>query len=333
MSISVQRHCRQAFLAGLTLFAMSAAHARDYSVQFLKAPDGASFMPTGMNRHGTVVGTSSSHCVIAKNGVTREIRLTQAYTDCYWAAIDDDGNLLLTVYANGTTSVIRKHGHSVSTLAGLGGGRDWGWAAAGKGGFYGGTSTHSDGQDQAFVFSESGAGLDLGALTGKPYSYVLGMNRLGHSVGFAADDGNFLHAKAFLYASGTLTWLGNLGGELWDYTSAHAVNEHGTVVGQSGQWAFIYKNGVMRKLFGDEMYTGNAASINNHDEVVGRLSMRAYYFARGPGVDLNTKLSPDQQIDITLEDARAINDRGQILTQFHNAATKVWGGALLTPLN
>jgi probable HAF family extracellular repeat protein len=120
---------------------------------------------------------------------------------------------------------------------------------------------------------------DLGTLGGN-YSSALGINDAGQVVGFASISSN--SARAFLYersATPKMQDLGTLGDD--DYSEARGINDAGQVVGvsttSSGSYhAFLYERSATPKM-----------------------------------QDLNSLIRPHS--GWSLEEARAINQRGQIV--------------------
>ena len=138
-----------------------------------------------------------------------------------------------------------------------------------------GTSSTADGHGHAFLYS-NGVMTDLGTLYGG--SYGTGINNAGQVTGYfytATDDNH-----AFLYANGQMTDLGTLGA---------------------------------RRSLGE--------SINNAGQVVGYVELPpaevspnllvAFLYTDGQMYDLNKLIDP--ALHITLYEATAINDHGQIV--------------------
>ena len=119
---------------------------------------------------------------------------------------------------------------------------------------------------------------DLGTIEGT-YSCALGINESGQVVG-SSSFGNNSYMHAFLYENGTMTDLGAFGGKV---SYASAINDAGQVVGYSElidnyhRHAFLYDDGTMQDL---------------NDLVIAGFEGWSY-----------------------LQDARAINNQGQIAGQ------------------
>ncbi len=202
-------------------------------------------------------------------------------------------------------------------------------------------------QDRAFVWTQATGMQIVTAPWGTPIA-AYGINNAGHIVGTAQTSAGASHA--FLSSGGVVTDLGTLGGT---NSFAHDLNESGVVVGHANI-PFEQRQPPLPRLPLDERggiqdlgTLGGARSIaysvNASGRIVGYAEVspgvnRAFLWAddnangahdAGEMKDLNT-LAPNA--GWTYEEARAINDRGQI------AVTAVNGSGqrrafLLTPDN
>ena len=201
------------------------------------------------------------------------------------------------------------------------------------------TDTH------AALFS-GGAVVDLGTLGGNN-SEALGINDAGIIVGDAQTSsvtGQSTQSHAFYY-DGTMHDLGLLPGGTG--SSATAINASGTIVGQSGLngasthavvWAkagngsyAIQDLGSLAPLAGNY---SRANAINSSGQIVGisgtpQNGQTAFIYKNGVMTDLNSLLPAGSSI--TLYEATAINDYGQILAYSLNYATSVRTTYVLTP--
>jgi probable HAF family extracellular repeat protein len=126
-------------------------------------------------------------------------------------------------------------------------------------------------------------------------------------------------------------------------SAAYDINDRGEAVGYSNQQgasnAFRWHNGVATNLGvlrGRNL--GRAYSINNQGLIVGASggaggdftmsSPRAFLWRDGRMTDLNGLTTDDMWV---LEEARAINDRGQIVGTGRNRTTGAAGAILLNP--
>jgi len=139
------------------------------------------------------------------------------------------------------------------------------------------------------------------------------------------------------YANGVMTDLGTLGGA---ESSAHGINDAGTIVGSSNRFdgkvhSFRMANGIMTDLgvLENSPYGNGANEINNLGQIVGHATNadndeRAYLYENGMMKDLNSLLLPGSGWE--LQNATAINDLGQIVGSGLNpqGATHAY---LLTP--
>jgi probable HAF family extracellular repeat protein len=117
--------------------------------------------------------------------------------------------------------------------------------------------------------------------------------------------------------------LGSLPG--FESGSATAINNHGRVVGElyrtyteyrTTSRAFLWEKGQMRNLGAPAGCSSTALAINDGGQIVGfaqsrSFDQRALLWEDGRIDDLNTCLPPGS--GWTLQEARAINNRGQIV--------------------
>lgn len=123
------------------------------------------------------------------------------------------------------------------------------------------------------------------------------------------------------------------------YTLAHALNDHGVVVGQdytpsSVSNAVVYENGVLSELGGLGGTDSVAWGINNLGDIVGSADNAAeapagFLYSSGMMYDLNTLLVGADGWNVFY--ASAINDAGQIVGQATFDGTTY--GVLLSPLS
>jgi probable HAF family extracellular repeat protein len=139
-----------------------------------------------------------------------------------------------------------------------------------------------------------------------------------HAINEAGDATGMIYtpdwlAHAFLYRDGLLTDIGTLPGEATSPQSVgYAINNGGTIVGQSTWDAMIYENGQMSIL---KRRTAHVAyGVNDAGDVVGLLENRsplahAFLFSSNNLIDLGTLDGDPNSVSIAYD----INSRGQVV--------------------
>jgi probable HAF family extracellular repeat protein len=178
--------------------------------------------------------------------------------------------------------------------------------------------TNSDATLDPF-FWQKGTMTDIGSLGGT-FGAPNWLNSRGQVVGNSNLAGDATH-HGFLWDRGTLTDVGTLGG---DNSEANWVSDSGLVTGRAdvpgslAHHGFLWRHGVMTDLGvidGDACSTGSG--VNSRGQVVGDAGVcfvggRAWLWENGgPMVDLNDLALPGSGLH--LQDATAINDRGEIV--------------------
>jgi probable HAF family extracellular repeat protein len=182
----------------------------------------------------------------------------------------------------------------------------------------------SSGTTRAFRWIAGPGMKDLGTLSGGTFSFAYGINEGGRVVGSATvvTPARVVEQHAFLW-EGSMRDLGVLPGH--NRSAAFAINNAAVpqVVGYSSagrlQHAVLWSGGAIRDLGTLEGGTRSAAlGINDKGEVVGSSTgsggaQRAMRWSASTGMsDLNLRLSAGQQKHWSLQEARAINNKGQI---------------------
>jgi len=212
--------------------------------------------------------------------------------------------------------------------------------------------------ERAFL-SQGGHMVNLGTLPGYLNSQAAGINAAGRIVGDCRQNGRL---QAFVYDSPTRKMAALATSARYTESMACAINDRGEIVGTvldaaRGEHAVLWAGGKMSDLKPlPGMDCANGTAINNHGEAVGvawskpgplsqfvndhplrlrpllplfqpGLMKHAFVYRRGRMADLNA-LIPARS-GWVLEEAQAINDRGQIVGRgLHHGQERAF---LLTP--
>lgn len=284
---------------------------------------GVLFQGMAISADGDVAGIltvgSQQHAAIWSNGSFTDLGTLPTGFNSQAFAINARGQVAgMASILQGNNALGRAFLYSNGVLVDLGtfgGTQSTAWGINARGQIVGAAQTTNS--NHAFLYS-NGTLTDLGTLDGSNgESTAFAINNSGDIVGISrANLANGEHA--FLYRNGKMVDLGTLGGET---STAHGINARGEVVGwsqtQGGlQHPFFFFNGQLKDLMPNSTREGIAVAINNRGEIVGSFnqddgtSTAAIFDANNTTVvDLNTLVSSDA----FLEDARAINDAGQII--------------------
>lgn len=191
--------------------------------------------------------------------------------------------------------------------------------------------------------SVSGKTTNLGFLPGATEGIANGITNSGEIVGWVMGEAaNKVNGdyRAFLYKNGKMNNLDTLpigkGEYSANFSQAFAINDKGLIVGVHAFRPVMWKSGS-RQILGTlpEQEGGVAYAVNNIGQIVGSLNhvnnqgrSRAFLFQQGTLYDLND-LCPAHS-DWILEEARGINDKGQIVGYGKNDGQE--RAFLLTPL-
>jgi len=304
------------------------------------AADGVRVVPTGINNQGSVIGVLNLgwdyHGFVERGGVTAWLptlggNLANAGAinhagDIVYQSETAGGEMRATLYRDGQVIDLAP-ASSRSNVGAVSQSGQWMagdmWCAA------------CGGYNQAAVYTQGGV-QSLGTLGGNS-SRAEGVNDAGQVVGFSYLAGN-PSPRAFLYENGLMRDLGDFGGAI---ASASAINQAGQIVGTADDaggvaHAFLYENGRMIDL--GTLYPGRATAataINDSGMIVGvgtwaSTTDSAFVWREGVMMDLNALLDPASGWRI--DDARGINDFGQIAAHGCNAGLGVCGVLRLDPL-
>lgn len=176
------------------------------------------------------------------------------------------------------------------------------------------------GQGAYAVLWHNGKIKNLGRLPQAEYSLALSINNKGQVVGYGHGGeyfGNFAIPRAFLWdQKNGMREIGTLGGgQYYDDSFAHAINDKEQIVGVSNWHAFLWQNGTMQDLGVLPGYQrSHANAINNKGQVVGIVTKSVggtpFLWQEGVMYDLNTLIPSDS--GWKLSGAYGINDAGQI---------------------
>jgi probable HAF family extracellular repeat protein len=264
--------------------------------------------PSGINEHGQVVGYAESaqdgaiRGFVWSDGIMAAIESTGGLT--LPAAINNHREVVGSTTPHGfpqpfvwswgplfmppTPWGFVGQAHDVNNL-----GQIVGWAL------------HGDFQE-GVLWDADGRATALGSLGGHSRAYAV--NERTEIVGFFTNAQG--SREAFLWADGTMSRLGTMGtGSSW----ALDINDHGQVVGftnvMGDRQAFLWSNGVMIGFGGA---FSEAHAVNNHGHIVGRGVDGAFLHRDRRTIVLTDLLGPDSGWD-SLNEATDINDQGRIV--------------------
>jgi len=203
--------------------------------------------------------------------------------------------------------------------------------------------------DHAFLKNPGQPIQDLGTLPGFFQCRATAINASGQIVGCAADEGNDNKHAFFKNPGQPMQDLGN-GGGVWNSCEPASINASGQIVGylersefqNSLQHAFLKNPGQPIQDLGTlpEYRSSWANGINASGQIVGGLwelwdgSHEGVAFLKNPGEpmqDLNN-LVVNLPAGVSLKNAAAINDKGQITGSVKILSTGNEHGFLLTPI-
>ena len=325
-------------------YQVTSVGGQTYSVVDLGTPLGGSGEPWGINSSGQVVGetdtASSSHAFLYSGGSTIDLGTLPGGSVSSARGINDSGQIVGYSYNTASGSAFLYIGGTMTDLGTLSG-RSYieAYAINESGQVVGNSCDYYNASGCHALLYSAGTTIDLGTLPGGSFSQAYGINNSGQIVGLS---NSATAAHAFLYSGGIMIDLGTLPGG--DSSQANAINNSGQVVGSaktaSGDThAFLHSGETMTDL--GTLPGGSdsrAWAINDSGQVVGNSynttsGYTAFLYSGGTMTDLNTLVS--LPYGAYLNDARGINDLGQIVAQSNNGHVYLLtpGNALLTVLN
>ena len=284
------------------------------------------FLPTVISQSALVAGTNEvSHPVVwqARTGI-RELQVPKGFNSAEPVAITSSDKIIVDAFdaQHRTRAAFVYSGRSIVAVAG----------------------------DQTFVNGASPSGLVLGESVppgaaraqavywNNNVPHTLGLccggtlkaaNRSGEMVGEAYDEQGRYQAFAWNLVRHEPRLIGTE-----HYSAAVAINDAGDILVQAGRAVYLEQGGRLRQLELSAAFVNTARSMNNCGFVVGGYGPdsdrnRGFLWTpRGGFQDLNTLIPPESAW--TIQDAFAINDRGQIVGRaVHNRDE---AGFILTPV-
>lgn len=305
---------------------VSADAAVLYTVQNLGVPDGYSrSRAADINNRGQVVGItwtgSSQNGFLYENGVISVVTVEGRVTSQV-AAINNNGVMTGMVgegrWPYRSFGFVKGDGFE-TTFEPLGAGTAiTPYDINDAGDVVGNSPTDGYAAPRGFYRNgTTGEIINLGTLNdalGNAASSAAGINSSGQITGSSIIANFPFYRPAYLYENGTMTEIGMVAGH--DNANAHAINDAGVVVGESGtSVAFKYENGQMISLGAINGRTA-ALDINNDGVIVGVSGSTspnpiAFVYRDGEMLDLNTLIPQDS--GWVLQNANGINDLGQIV--------------------
>ncbi len=166
-------------------------------------------------------------------------------------------------------------------------------------------------------------------LAGDSQTTAVAINDSDMVVGCSTADPHQAVGRGFIYKDGIVTPIGFLPGATCSYPES--INNHGAVVGSSDGQAFLYFDGDITPLGylpGDSYSI--AQDINDNGDIVGRSGSGAFLLRDDEMINLSSLAEVQQAGWGYLNDARAINNKGQIVGQGYRDGQ--FRAYVLTPL-
>jgi probable HAF family extracellular repeat protein len=286
-----------------------------YSIIDIGTLGGSESQAWAINNLGQVVGWSYingdlSHHAFLWNSTSGIQDLNPLGSDNSAANdINDFGQIVIGTQGDHGRAFLWNKG-TLTDLSTLGGSRSFPYGINNSSQIIGYSTTNGDTEEHAFLW-ENGAMIDLGTFPGNVQSIALDINKFGQVAGEGRIVPNgAIHAFLWNKTDGMQN-LGTING--FSTSRAFGINDRGQVVGyfmygKLQSHFFLWENGVMRDLG-----LGEAYSINNIGQVVGRagLNGNAFIWENGVITNLNALIPSGSGWELTW--ARDINDAGQIV--------------------
>ena len=212
---------------------------------------------TAVNSSGDVVGGSNNEAILVRNGKLSDLAPGTAYGINDFGEIAGDTSQHAFLITGGKLTVLPDLSSYAGGLSGASGINN-------NHQIVGGSDTTA-GYSHAVMW-QNGTITDLGTLGGTQ-STANAINNLGQVVGWAHTASEATHV--FLYQNGKMTDLGTFGLD----PVANAINNHGVIVGQSGNGAWVWSNGSFQNLnnlipANSGFTLNNATAINDNGQIV-----------------------------------------------------------------
>jgi probable HAF family extracellular repeat protein len=212
---------------------------------------------TAVNRTGDVVGGSNGRAFLVHNGQMSDQGLGEA------TGINDFGEIVGS--SQGAFLISGGTRTALPALSSYGGGSFSSACGINNSHQIAGSSDSAAGYSHAVLWS-NGKITDLGTLGGTQ-SAAYAINDNGQVVGWAHTASEATHV--FLWSNGTMTDLGTFGLD----PVGEAINNHGVIVGQSGDGAWVWSGGAFQNLnnlipSGSGFTLNDATAINDNGQIV-----------------------------------------------------------------